>query len=205
MPTCPRLRARIASTLLLAALMGCGPRLTQERLDVEEDITFNTRWNDIDAHESAVALVESCLDSHWLPHYAESHRGKRPIVIVSKVENRTDEHIDVSALTNEIRTELVNSGRVRFLEAKARDTILKEYNYQQSGLVRADQAKSGGNQLGSDFLMLGEISSITSELDKQKLVTYQVDLRLTNLITSEIEWVNTHKIKKLFERRGHKP
>ena len=196
--------AAASAALLCLAVSGCGPKLVQERLDPGEDLTLNTRWNDIDAHEAAVEMIESCIHSPWLDRYLHAHDDERPRVIIATVENKTDEHIDVEALTSQIRTELIHSGEVRFLEAKARDEILEEYRYQQSGVVRRDEAKAPGSQLGADYLLLGELSSIASELDDEKLVTYQVDLRLTNLLTSEIEWAESHKIKKFFKRKRYK-
>ena len=192
-----------AALLVSMSLVACGPKLVQERLDPDEDITLNTRWNDVDAHEAAHTMISSCLETPWLVRYSALNDGQRPKVIVSRVQNKTDEHIDVETLTNEIRTELIHSGEVRFLDAKMRDDIIREYEYQNSGMVRKDQAKGPGHQLGADFLLAGEISSISSELAGKKLVTYHVDLRLTNLATSEIEWAERHKIKKLFERSGY--
>lgn len=198
----PRLTT-LAALFISMSLAACGPKLVQERLDPDEDITLNTRWNDIDAHESAHTMIESCLDTPWIVRYTALNDGARPIVIVTRIQNKTDEHIDVETLTNEVRTELIHSGQVRFLDAKMRDDIVTEYEYMNSGMVRKDQRKGPGDQLGADFLLAGEISSISSELDDQKLVTYHVDLRLTNLATSEIEWAERHKIKKLFERSGY--
>lgn len=192
-----------AILVVALSIASCGPKLVQERLDPDEDITLNTRWNDVDAHEAAHTMIESCLDTAWLVRFAARNDGARPIVIVTRVKNKTDEHIDVETLTNEIRTELIHSGQVRFVDAKLRDDIIAEYDYMNSGMVRKDQRKGPGQQLGADFLLAGEISSISSELGDQKLVTYHVDLRLTNLATSEIEWAERHKIKKLFERSGY--
>jgi uncharacterized protein (TIGR02722 family) len=190
---------------LMLGISACGPKLVQERVDPDLDITFNTRWNDIDSHEAAWTMIESCLHSHWLDRFMALNDNHRPIVIVDQIENRTDEHIDTEALTNEIRTALIQSGDVRFLDAKARDSLLKEYHYQASGVVRPDLAKGPGQQLSSDFIMTGELSSISSELDKNKLVTYQIDLRMTNLLTSEIEWADVYRIKKVYERKHYKP
>ena len=196
----------IVPLLCLAfGLSACGPKLVQERVDPDLDITYNTRWNDIDAQEAAATMIESCLDSPWLDRHLALHDDHRPIVVVDQIENRTDEHIDTEALTNEIRTSLIQSGEVRFVDAKSRDALLKEYHYQASGTVRPDLVKGPGQQLSADYIMTGEISSISSELGKNKLVTYQIDLRMTNLLTGEIDWADIYRIKKLYERKHYKP
>jgi PBP1b-binding outer membrane lipoprotein LpoB len=49
-------------------------------------------------------------------------------------------------------------------------------------------------------MMVGGISSKVAEQGGYKTVTYQVELRLTNINTSEIVWTEVEKIKKQFKR-----
>ena len=101
-----------------------------------------------------------------------------------------------------MRDELINSGRVRFLNKARRKALLEELKYQNSGAVSAKTRKKKGNQIGADFMLGGAISSSVHSMDDLKTVTYQTNLVLTNLETSEIVWSEKKLIKKRFRRSG---
>jgi hypothetical protein len=149
-------------------------------------------------------LISSVLSKPWITAFVTKNSGKKPVVIVDDVENRTDEHIDTKALTEFIRDELINSGKVSFLNESRRQKILDELKYQNSGAVSEASKKKTGKQIGADYLLGGGISSSVHTQDGLKTVTYQTNLTLTNLETSEIEWSEKHLIKKRFNRSGSK-
>ena len=166
---------------------------------------IDTRWNEADARKTSENLVHSMLQKPWLSMHEKVNQA-RPVVIVDEVENRTGEHIDTKMLTSSIRNELINSGRVRFLNASQRGKILKEINYQnKSGMVDPAKAKRAGRQMGAGFMLSGHISSQVHQHPQEdfKTVYYQTDLTLTNLETSEIEWSEQFRIKKTFKNPNY--
>lgn len=158
------------------------------------------RWNESDARLTAEQMIGSALAKPWIKEFVREAEGKRPFVLVDDIENRTSEQIDTKALFEAVRNELLNSGKVRFLDGAQRQKILDEYKYQQSGVVRQGSAKGPGKQQSADFFMVGAISSQVAEADGYKTVTYQVEMRLTNIESSEIAWTEIKKIKKQFRR-----
>ena len=66
------------------------------------------------------------------------------------MRNRTTEHIDMQMLSSKVRTELIRSGKFRFVDVENRRTIAEEYDYQGSGYVDPAQAKRPGHQTGDD-------------------------------------------------------
>jgi uncharacterized protein (TIGR02722 family) len=181
---------------------GCTPGFEGEYSDPAKTEILDDKWNDSDARKTAQILVDSVLGKPWITEYQKANKGERPVVIVDDIENRTDEHIDTKALTEAIQNALVESRRVRFLNAESRQKILNEIKYQQSGVVDSKSAKNTGKQIGADFLMGGAISSIVSAQNKVKSVTYQTKLQMTNIETTEIVWTEIHPIKKTFRRSG---
>ena len=147
-------------------------------------------------------MITSCLGRPWFEEFKKAHKGNKPIMLVQDVENRSDEHIDTKALTEFIQTELINSGKVRFVEKGRRKQILDEVAYQNSGAVNAATKKSSGKQIGADFMLSGAISSQVHTMDNVRTVSYQTQLNLTDLETSEITWTEKHIIKKNFKRSG---
>lgn len=179
---------------------GCSKSLEGTYSDPAKEEIVDDRWNETDARKTAEHLIQSMLSKPWLGSYMKGHSNQKPVVIVDDVENRTDEHIDTKALTEFVRDELINSGKVRFVDEKRRKKILEEIKYQQSGAVSDATKKKSGQQIGADFILGGAISSSVHSQDELKTVTYQTNLTLTNLETSEIEWSEKHLIKKRFKR-----
>jgi uncharacterized protein (TIGR02722 family) len=168
--------------------------------NANEEQILGDKWNNSDANKTADYMIESVTTAPWLDEFRTNHKGQKPFVIVANVENRTDEHIDTQALTEALQSKLINSRKVRFLDAKKRKQILAEIQYQSSGAVKKDSAKQKGKQFGADYILGGAISSIVDTKGDMKTVTYQVDLQLTNLESAEIEWNGNNKIKKSFKR-----
>ncbi len=192
----------IALPILLIALIGCGKSIEMERLDPTTDLQYNTKWSHRDNQIAADELVDSMLGAPWIVEFGALNPGERPVVIVDEVRNGTAEHIDVQALTDMIRTKLIKSQRVRFLNKEARDAILEEYKYQASGAVDPSRAVRTGRQEGAMYMMTGALSSIQSTLDKKRIVTYKVTLNLTSLESAIIEWTDEKEVVKHFEARG---
>jgi hypothetical protein len=48
-------------------------------------------------------------------------------------------------------------------------------------------------------MLQGSINSIVDQYNKKKTVTYQIDLKLTDLETNDISWIGQKKIKKYIE------
>ncbi|MBF0440872.1 MAG: penicillin-binding protein activator LpoB [Oligoflexales bacterium] len=166
----------------------------------EKEKILDDKWNNTDANKVANYMIDKCLSAPWLKEFEKKNKGKKPVVIVMKMKNRTDEHIDTDALTEAIRSELINSGKVRFLAAEKRDEILKELEYQNSGAVSKESKKDRGKQIGADYVISGAISSIVNQKGDLKDVTYRVDMNISNIETSEIEWNGYQKISKAFKR-----
>lgn len=188
----------LACTAVLSTL-ACTPEFEGTYSDPAKAEIVDDRWNETDARKTAESMVSQLLNKPWLGRYKAQH-GERPVVVVDDIQNRTDEHIDTQALTEYIQDELINSGKVRFVNKARRKQILEEIKYQNSGAVSEKSAKRLGKQIGADYMLAGAISSSVHSQGGLKTVTYQTALRLTNLETAELEWSGKELIKKRFKR-----
>lgn len=123
-------------------------------------------------------------------------------VAIGRMRNRTTEHIDMQMLSSKVRTELVQSGRFRFVDVENRRVIAQEYDYHQSGYVAPDQAKEKGHQTGADFLLSGTLSSNVQQVGGKKLVYYKATFSVTDLETTEIVWTDEKEIRKTYKKRS---
>ena len=184
----------------LVATIGCaGPRaFTKGSYEDPKTIALlDDRFNENDMQLIAKKLTTSILSAPWMDSV-----GGAPAVMIGKMRNRTTEHIDMVALSDKLRTTLIQSGRLRFVNVVNRRDIAEEYEYQNSGYVDPAQAKAPGNQTGSDYILTGTLSSNIQEVGKDKLVYYKATFQLTDLVTSEIVWTDEKEIRKAYKKRS---
>jgi penicillin-binding protein activator len=164
---------------------------------------LDDRWNPTDATLTVQKMAKDMTAAPWVQNWRsdmKKNTNDRPFALVDDMENRTSEVIDTKALFEDLRSQILNDGKVRFLDGDARKKILNEYKYQQSGVVKKDQVKGPGNQFGADFFLSGAISSIVSKQGGKSSVQYQIEMKLTNISTGELVWSGIEKIRKNFKR-----
>jgi penicillin-binding protein activator len=197
-----RTKTTFVAALAFVAASSCSPKFQGEYSDPDKAEIVDDKWNETDAKKTAEVMITSVLGRPWYDQYKKTHGGKQPIVIVQDIENRSDEHIDTKALTEFMESELVNSGKVRFVEKGRRQQILDELAFHNSGAVAQDTKKKTGNMTGADFMLAGAISSQVHTQEGVKTVSYQTQMKLINIETTELNWTDKHEIKKKFKRSG---
>lgn len=181
------------------ALSACAPKafVNGKYDDVERENLMNDEFSETDMQKIAKDLVASLTNNP-----AISNAKKPPIVMVTNLQNKTSEHIDTQNIMDMVRVELMNTGKVGFIDKEARQDIADEYNYQNSGMVGEDTKKGPGGQVGADFIINGRMDSIVQEVGKDKTVYYKVTLNLTNLKTGVILWSDHKQIRKAFKKKS---
>jgi len=180
----------------------CTKSFEGEYSDPDKVEIIDDKWNETDAKKTARHMIAGMLEKPWLANYTRANSNKPPFIIVDDVENRTDEHLDVRILTDYIQDELINSGKVSFVNKAQRQKLLEEIKYQQSGQVDKSSAKKEGRQIGADYILSGNVTSQVHQQGGIKTVTYFTTLTLTNIETFGLEWSTKYEIKKRFKRSG---
>lgn len=177
----------------------CGPKafVKGNYDDVNKENLMNDSWSETDMQKAVADLVASAVQHPML----KSPKGL-PIVMVTGLQNKTSEHIDTQNIMDMVRVELMNSGKVGFIDKEARQDMADEYNYQNSGMVSEETKKGPGGQTGADFIMNGRLDSIVQEVGKDKSVYYKLTLNMTNLKTGIIGWSNYKQIRKTFRKKS---
>ncbi len=184
------------------ALSACTPEFEGQYQDPDKVEVIDDKWSETDLRVTAQTMIAAMTSKPWLKDYVALNQGKKPLMILEEIENRTDEHIDTEALMEYIRDELV--GKVRILDKKGRQAIKEETDYQQSGAVAEDKAVKTGRQLGANFMLGGAITSNVHTQGGLKKITYQTAMTLTNIETAEIEWTQKKLLTKTMKRSGSK-
>lgn len=185
---------------LSLALASCGPKAFVHGdydKNVESENLMDDRWSETDMQHAVKDLVASAV-----VHPVIASAKRPPIVMVTKLQNKTSEVIDTQSVTDMITVQLTNSGKVQFVDKAAREDMAEEYNYQDSGTTSRETKKGKGNQVGADLILNGRVDSIVKEVGKDKTVYYKITLNMTNLSTGLIVWTDQKEIRKVFRKQS---
>lgn len=189
----------VALLLSVGFLGGCGgPKaFTKGEYDDPTRVELlDDKYNEADMQQMADTVIRAMVACSYV-----SNAKKPPVVIVERVQNRTEEHIDTVSLTDKIRTALIKTGKVRFVNKKERTTLDEEYDYNAGGNVSGPTQKKRGNQIGADYILSGAIATNVQQVGGDKFIYYKLTMNLTNLETSTIDCTEEHEIRKKFKRR----
>ncbi len=186
----------LASTLILSACGGPRAFTRGEYGDPNEISMLDDKWNQNDMQLVAKKMIDSM--EGWI----DGRTIDKPVVILEMPRNKTTEHIDMQALYDHVKTALIQSGKFTFLDKAARREIAEEYEYQESGYVREDEAQGPGNQRGARYMMGGIITSTIQQVGNEKVVYYKATFELTDIATTEIVWTDHKEITKHFEKKS---
>ncbi|MDF1780734.1 MAG: penicillin-binding protein activator LpoB [Alcanivoracaceae bacterium] len=186
---------RLLSMIMLAAavtLTGCASKVDYG--DATERETVSTDFGSTDLQMIAAKMVDDML---VFPPIVQMTASRRPVAFVDKIKNKTTEHIDTESITDTIQSKLLNSGKFRFVDMTVVERVRQQLDYQNdSGLVDPTTAVAMGKQIGAEFMLYGNMSSIVKRGGSTTDVYYKFTLKLMNLQTGIIEWSNEKEIRK---------
>jgi uncharacterized protein (TIGR02722 family) len=141
-------------------MTGC--TATTRTVSPEEPLAYDANYTFTDKKRIVHDLVQSLSTKPPLGATTD-----RPVIIVYGIANRTSEHIDTSGITDEIRKEILHTGKARFVNKTQRENILKETDYQMSGAVAPETRIALARQVGAAYMLTGTLRSIEKEAPKQ--------------------------------------
>lgn len=185
--------------VLTLTVTACGPKAFVKG-DYDENVErtnlLNDQWSETDMQKAVKDLVESAVKN---PAIAAAKSP--PVLMVTRLQNKTSEHIDTQSITDMFTVELMQSGKVAFVDKAAREDISEEYEYQDSGMVAKESQKTKGGQTGADFILNGRLDSIVQEVGKDKTVYYKLTMNMTNLKSGVIVWTDQKQMRKQFKKK----
>ncbi len=181
----------VAVLILLTA--ACS--VTTREIATDEKVIYDEGYHFSDKNAIVEVIVDSLLSKPPLFQSVD-----RPVLIVYGIANRTSEHISTSAMTDDIRQRLLQSGRVRFVNKLQRLNIERETSYQYGGNVATETAIQRAKQIGARYMLTGTLRSIKKEqpaqfrVKKKTLMYYSLNMELTDIESGLIEWVDSAEV-----------
>lgn len=187
---------RIAALLISAVIAACSARVIAK--NPEQPVHYDTGYDYTDLREFTRKLVQSMLTKKPI-----SESSDAPVVVIYGLQNRTDEHIELKAITDGIRAKLHESGKVRFVAKEQRESIDKEVDYMmKSGKVDPAAHIKLARQAGAKYMLTGTLYSLSQDqipqvrFKKRELKWFKLTLELTDVETALIAWTDEAEIAR---------
>lgn len=182
----------IGLTIVLAS--GCANKSVVSYGDATAVETTDINFGSTDLQKVAGEMTDSLVLS---PVIGTLTQNKRPVVFVERIKNKTSEHIDTESITDSISTKLLRSGKFRFVDMGRVEAVRKQLNFQQDGgLVDPSKALQFGRQIGAQYMLYGNLSSIVKNNQDKSDVYYKFTMRLMDLESGLVEWADETEIRK---------
>jgi len=189
-----RLTLALAITASTVFIFSCARQVT--RVSPDEAIDISGNWNNTDSRMVADEMTKTILGSGWLSDHLEKQAGKKPVVIVGMVQNKSHEHIDAETFVKDVEKAFLQTQRVRLVQGGKKREELRAEKADQQDNASLSTMKKFGLENGADYILQGSINSIVDSHKRQKVVYYQVNLELTDIQTNEVVWIGEKKIAK---------
>ena len=132
----------------------------------------------------------------------EKLTARKPLLMLSTIQNNTSEHIDSKLLTERLREILFNSGKVRFTTyaAGAGQSIdaatAQARQLKKDPNIKKRTALQKGTVHAYDLSLAGVIIKQTAKEGRSNEMSYTFSLTLTDNSTGEGVWTYTKEIKR---------
>ena len=181
------------TAVVLVTLAACSHKVS--RIDPSETPDINGSWNNTDSRLTAEAMINQSMTDKWLSEYVQA-KGKKPVVIVGMVTNKSHEHIEAETFMADLEKSFITTSKVGLVQSgKKREEMRTEKADQQTNAT-VSTMKKFGLEKGADYILQGSINSIVDSYKRKKTVTYQINLELTDIQTNEVVWIGDKKIAK---------
>ncbi len=182
-------------------LFSCSTKVT--RVEVDEQIDLSGNWNDTDSKLVADEMINDSITRPWYDNFLRATQ-KNPRIIVGTVLNKSDEHINTETFVNDLQRALTNTGKATFVASKEQRTEIRDERTDQAQFAEKSTVKDFGKEKGADYMLRGQINTITDSLGGKTVKYYQVELELVDVETNEKVWIGQKKIKKYVAKKKYK-
>lgn len=194
-----RLVIILSSVLILA---GCAMfRVRVKDDDVDKMPQFDAKYGPQDLRRLSQEISTEIADSSFITNQQDT-----PIMIIYGVQPRTTTFVDTQALTERIRTTLMNTGKIKFVNESRREELMKEQGFQAQSATDATRT-AVGKQLGARYMLTGALVDMRRQTGKQarvsksELMYYQLTIDITDLESGIVAW----STQKEFAREAREP
>lgn len=186
-----------AAGFAVALLSGCATTVGYR--DAGEASTMTTQFSRADIQQNIMAMVDSMLTSPGLDRkLSQQFAGKTPTISVTHIRNETYQMgLNLTAMTDSIRTKLINSGKFDFIDTSSDEEMMAEMmRDHNSALTDQSQTVAFGQQASADYILNGTLVEMQESAGRTKESYYKLNMNLINKRTGKIDWADEKEIRK---------
>lgn len=146
------------------------------------------------AGQLAGEMIGECLSWAWVRAYRSSE-GKKPVVSVGGIQDRTGTGADVQTIRDHVEAVLSRSDQVSFVAGRSSLTPAGETDVGPPDYASRDMINQIRSETGADFVLVGSISSL-NQPDVGSASGCQIHLEMINASTLAKVWGSSKKIEK---------
>jgi len=177
----------------LALILAAGCAYEGRRVDTSVEAVASHEFNPKD-----LQLVAQTADR--LIQRGVLSADRKPAVFMKEVLNRTDDHVNTSAIREYLAVKLDETGRIQLVERSgAKDTAVRELEWQQGAFADPTTAKQVGKMVGADYFLVGELTNISVRGGSKKGQFFLFTLTLVEVETLK-SWKAAQEIQKVSKR-----
>jgi PBP1b-binding outer membrane lipoprotein LpoB len=203
----------VIGIMAIGLMTGCSSGPSVSRVDAGTQIDVSGHWNDTDIRLVCDTLINDALTSarvdRYIKDYEARNNGAHPRVILGTIENKSKERMDTGVISRIMRTAIINSDKLEFVEGgDARKELRAERQDQQSNASESTAAELA-NESGANFALQGTVDMVPDEAvvggKKVKVNAYFVRASLTDIEKNTILWEGENsEIKKVITQNSRK-
>lgn len=182
------MKFQIFTLSLLIFILRCASTEYQNPTEVQP----TPEWGPKEINETVSAMVNS------LEKYFQETKAK-PYIEISKIQNKTTEHIDTTMVTNKIATQLTKK-KIVFVDRTQREDAIAEMKMGMRGMVNENTVIKPGEFLSPNYKLSGEIIDNVRYDGGKKMQYITITLRLVKLETGGIDWQEEKEFLKVSEQ-----
>ncbi len=182
-----------ALALTAMFLTGCAtmPAVTETALDRQ---AITSKLEPQDVRRTVEKMAESLISS---PGVQEATGGKRPVLDIEPLQNRSMQHVDMVSITDSLRMQLLRSGLFRFVDKSTSGTDIEFMDAQANlGLTDSKKAVKAGQQSAAEMYLTGALTEIKNTTGRVTDQYYKFSMILKDLRTGELVWADEKEIRK---------
>ncbi len=187
----------VGASIIALLLSGCSAfRMSTTDVNPGETGHYRAEYDASDMRKITTAVVDKMLASPFL-----AQQSSPPVMTIAGVENRTREYVDTKNLTDRMRTMLLQSGKMQFVNTARRQDLLKEQGYQAAN-ASVETMATIGQQMGAKYMITGSLTLMTQQtgkqvrISKQRLNYYKLTMEITDLESSLIIWTTEEEFAR---------
>ena len=176
----------LSSVLILG---GCAMfRIKVSDTDVNKMPELDARYGPQDLRRLSQEISTEIANSSFM-----TNQQGAPIMIIYGVQPRTETFVDTQALTDRIRTTIMQTGKIQFVNEARRQELMKEQGFQAQSATD-DTRTTIGKQLGARYMLTGALVEMQKQtgaqvrVSKTEMMYYQLTIDITDLETGIVAW-----------------